>query len=99
MQQSPGETNRFSASQEIPRILWNPEVHYRVYKCPPSVPILRQIIPVHAPPPQTTIILYSYLPQSLPSGLFPSVFPTTNLYTPLLSLIHATYSAHLISIW
>jgi Iap family predicted aminopeptidase len=34
------EANSFSASQEIRRILWNPEVHYRIPKSPPPVPVI-----------------------------------------------------------
>ena len=49
MVQSPWEANRFAASQEIPRISWNPKVHYRTHKRPPPVSILGQLSPVHIP--------------------------------------------------
>jgi len=50
MEQSPSwEANRFSASQEISRILPNPKGHYRFGKYPPLVLILSQISLVHAP--------------------------------------------------
>ena len=41
MEQNPSlDSNRFSASQETPRILWNSKVHHRIYKSLPPIPTL-----------------------------------------------------------
>jgi len=45
---------------------------------------------------RSIIILSSHLCLGLPSGLFPSGFPTKTPYIPLFSPIPATYPAHLI---
>ena len=71
------QANSSSPSQEIPRILWNPKVHYRIYKSPSPDPILSQSNPVHAPHPTSwrSIILFFHLRLDLPSGLFPHQIP------------------------
>ena len=89
------EANWFAAIQEIPRILWNPKIHYRTHKRPPPVPILGQPNPVHITTSQL-LEIHPNIIHPLSSGLFPSVFPTKTLYAPLSSPIRATCPAHLI---
>ena len=86
------EDYRFSASQEIPRILWHPKVCYRICKCPPPVPILSQphnhFLIIHIN------IILPFRPGSFKWSLSLR-FPQENTAYNSLPPIRATWSAHL----
>jgi hypothetical protein len=73
-----------------------PEINYRMYKSSPIVIILSQINPAHdfqAISLRSILLLPSHLRLRLPSGLFPSPFPTKS---SILFPVRATKPSHLI---
>jgi len=96
MEQSPSsEANIHSASQEIPRLLRNPNVNYRLHNSPPLVHILSQMNPVHIFPP--------YFPKIQSNIIFPPTLRSSSWSHPFrfsdqsfLCISHVSHACYMV---
>ena len=99
VQSSSWEPNWFAASQEIPRISRNPNLHYRTHKRPTPLSILGQPNPVHIPAFHLVEIHPNIIhpstprsPQWSPSLRFPHQDPIHPLSSPIRAICPAVFT-------
>jgi hypothetical protein len=81
--------------RSIPRLLYNPNVHCRVQKSPPLVPVVSHTLQPHFP--NIYLILASHLLPGLPNDLFPSGFQTKIVYADIITPCTQPISSFILS--
>jgi hypothetical protein len=104
MEQNPSwQANSHSTSHEIARLLWKPKVLHGFQNSLPSRTLSWarwiQSTPSHNVSLRSILILSYYLRRDLPSGIFPSSFPTKIVNAFLTFHTHATCPAYLILLY
>jgi hypothetical protein len=91
------EAANSAATQELPSILWNMKVQYRIHKSTPPVPTLSQIKPIHTTPSYRSKIHFNivYPPMSSSTQWFLSIWLSHEYCISILPL-RATCLAYLI---
>ena len=87
--------------KKLPLLLRNSKVHYSIHNRPPPLPVLSQISTVHFSSSHFLKTPFNVSFSSRPvfsKGSFSGI-PTITLYVYLLSLVLATYPAHLILLY
>jgi len=92
------ETVSFSASQRIPRIVWNPPVYCRLHNSPAHFPTLSKVNLINIIPSYFYKIISSSHPRQVYKEVFFFKLPRRNHVRISFSLIPATYTTHLISL-
>jgi hypothetical protein len=93
-----GEAIVCAATRELPSLVWNPQVHYRIHNTSALVPVLSKVIPVSVPyriSRRTFLVLSLHLCLLLPSDLFHSVLKPITSTRPYCS----PFMLYVLSTW
>jgi len=84
----------FQLVKKFPSFYGTPKVHYHINQCPPPVPILSQLDPVHTPHPTSLKYILIYYPLIYACISQAVSFPQVSTPKPCIHLSSPPYALH-----